>query len=161
MSLGGRLVLSKSVSANLPLYFMSTFEMPKGVEDKLAGIQSNFLLGNREDGKRVHLVRWEEVIKLREEGGLQVVPLGIRNQTFLCNWSWRFGKERDSPWQRLLVARYCVEDVGGWSLGSKVKKESSPVVNVRWRIGKGHKKKEDLFKKNLRMLVGKGDKTLF
>lgn len=42
----------------------------------------------------MHVVGWSEVFKLKSEGGLGVVPLGLKNHALLCKWSWRFGRER-------------------------------------------------------------------
>lgn len=35
-----------------------------------------------------------------------------RNQALLCKLSWRFGREKDALWRKVLVARYGVEDIG-------------------------------------------------
>lgn len=58
------------------------------------------------------------------------------------------------------MARYKIEDIGGWRLGDKVE-EGSPAVRAWWRISNGKGKVGSIFKEKLRMLVRKGDKTLF
>ncbi|GKD85569.1 RNA-directed DNA polymerase, eukaryota, partial [Tanacetum coccineum] len=42
LSIGGRLTLIKSVLSSLPLYYMSSFKVPKGVLSKMESIRRNF-----------------------------------------------------------------------------------------------------------------------
>lgn len=60
-----------------------------------------------------------------------------------------------------MVARYGVEDRGGWDLREKVEKLGSPVLKAWWRIDRGKGKFGSIFKEKLKILVGKGDRTLF
>lgn len=50
----------------------------------------------------------------KASGGLGIVPLQVRNQVFLCKWTWRLGKEREALWAKVLAARYGLgeEEVG-------------------------------------------------
>jgi hypothetical protein len=43
LSKGGKLTLLKSTLSNLPMYFLSLFNLPAGVADQLDRIQRNFL----------------------------------------------------------------------------------------------------------------------
>lgn len=117
LSRGGRLALIKSVLGNLLIYYMSIFEMPKG-------IVRNFFWGDKDNRKRVHLIAWSEVTKPKPYSGLGVVPLEVRNQALLCKWSWRFDREGEAFWCRILVARFGVDDLGEWDLGESKKYES-------------------------------------
>ncbi|GJR22073.1 hypothetical protein Tco_0970600 [Tanacetum coccineum] len=47
LSIGGRLTLIKSVLSSLPLYYMSSFKIPKGVLSKMESIRRNFSMGEK------------------------------------------------------------------------------------------------------------------
>lgn len=63
-----RLTLIKSILINLPTYYMSIFEMPKGIVRKLEQLFRKFLWGDKKDSKKVHLVPWSQVIKPKSKG---------------------------------------------------------------------------------------------
>lgn len=105
LSLGGRITLIKAVLLNLPTYYLSMFQLPKGIEKKLEQLFGNFLWGGNEAKRKVHLVAWPEVVKPKIKGGLGIVPLYLKNQALLCKWAWRFGREKDALWVKILSAK--------------------------------------------------------
>ena len=60
------------------IYYMSLFKMPKAVIESLDRIRKDFLLEVNGDKKKLHLLKWSEVIKPKCAGG---------------SWSWQFGKQ--------------------------------------------------------------------
>ncbi|XP_022032250.1 uncharacterized protein LOC110933328 [Helianthus annuus] len=52
LSIGGRLMLVKSVLESLPVYFFSIFKVPCKVVDKLEALIKNFLWGGTEEVKK-------------------------------------------------------------------------------------------------------------
>lgn len=70
--------------------------MPKGVVDKIVQLLRKFLWGNNDMKRNVHLVAWSEVLKPKSKGGLGIVSIQSRNQSLLCKWGWRFGREREA-----------------------------------------------------------------
>lgn len=60
-----------------------------------------------------------------------------------------------------MAARYGLEDERGWSLTNKVERGGSTMVRTWWRIGKGQGKVGVMFWKNLKTLVGRGDRARF
>ena len=52
-----RLTLIKSTLSNLPIYFMSLFVIPRKVRLRLEKIQREFLWGDLEQRRKIHLVR--------------------------------------------------------------------------------------------------------
>ena len=79
LSLGGRLTLINSVLDSMPAYMMSVFPIPDGVIDRLDAIRRNFLLEGNSDTKKIHLVKWDELIGSKQKGGLGVRILKIQN----------------------------------------------------------------------------------
>ena len=52
----GRLTLIKSTLTNMPIYTMSLFQIPKGVQARLEKIQRDFLWGGGNLDRKIHLV---------------------------------------------------------------------------------------------------------
>lgn len=77
ITLGGRLTLINSNSGNLPLYYMSLFKMPFTVARKTERIQRQFLWGDSNEKRRLHMVGWDRVTKSKKRGGLGVRRLLI------------------------------------------------------------------------------------
>ncbi|XP_059628959.1 uncharacterized protein LOC132271553 [Cornus florida] len=116
LSKGGKVTLIKSTLLSLPTYFLSMFQIPCSVTDRIEKIQRDFLWGGRGEEFKYHLVRWEQVCKSMKLGGLGIRRLVPFNQTLLGKWLWRYGTERHRPWRRLVSSRY-VKESGGWSTG--------------------------------------------
>ena len=93
LSRGGRLTLIRSVLSSLPKYYLSLFKLPQGIADTLEKLMRDFLWGGDNDSS-CHLVRWEEVIKPKHKGGLEIGNLILRNKSLLVKWLWRFTRER-------------------------------------------------------------------
>ena len=56
LSKGGRLTLIKSTLSNLPIYFLSLFVIPRKVRLRLEKIQMEFLWGDLEEKRKIHLL---------------------------------------------------------------------------------------------------------
>ena len=72
LSRGGRLTLIKSVISSLPIYYLSLFKALISVICSLEKLMRDFFweAGDLVGGD--HLVRWEEVCKAKENGGLGI-----------------------------------------------------------------------------------------
>ncbi|KAJ9689585.1 hypothetical protein PVL29_014989 [Vitis rotundifolia] len=114
ISKGGHLTLIKSTVSNLPIYFMSLFVIPKKVRLRLEKIQREFLWGDREERRKIHLVRWEVICKDKRHGGLGLRHLKDFNHALLGKWLWKFPIERESFWRRVIVGKFGEVD-GGWT----------------------------------------------
>ncbi|CAL5391723.1 unnamed protein product [Camellia sinensis] len=79
--------------------------MPKMVAKKLESIQSAFLWGGLDLRKKVHLVKWKDVSKSKNIGGLGVKRIRIMNVCLLLKW-WRFGAEENSLWKDVICRKY-------------------------------------------------------
>lgn len=58
LSLGGEIVLLKSVLHALPIYYLSFFKAPEGIIDVIGSLFRNFLRGGSEGNKKIHWVAW-------------------------------------------------------------------------------------------------------
>ncbi|GKB80164.1 RNA-directed DNA polymerase, eukaryota [Tanacetum coccineum] len=68
LSIGGRLTLIKSVLSSLPLYYMSSFKVPKGVLSKMESIRRNFFNGVENAEKKMSLIGWNKILASKKSG---------------------------------------------------------------------------------------------
>ncbi|KAK2640224.1 hypothetical protein Ddye_028019 [Dipteronia dyeriana] len=80
--------------------------MPVGVALAVEKLQRGFLWGDGGSKRKIHAVKWEEVCKSKSVGGLGIGRVLVKNNGLLTKWIWRFGRERDALWHRVLVAKY-------------------------------------------------------
>lgn len=155
LSLGGRVTLIKLVLINLPTYFLSLFAIPNGVANKIEKLFRRFLWGDHLEKRRVHLVAWSEVTKAISKDGLGIVHIRLRNEALLCKWGWRFGREPNALWVRVLSAKYGTSDTNKWCLGEEVDKSGLEMLKAWWRVCQGRTEVGNFFKECLRILVDK------
>ena len=110
-------MLLKSTLSSLPTYFLSLFTIRTYVANKIEKLQRDFLWGD----SKTHLVGWDKVCAPLANGGLGIRELTTFNKALLGKWLWRFGKEEDRLWRRVVVSKYG-EEWGGWTskLGREV-----------------------------------------
>ena len=111
LSLGGRLVLLKSVLSSIPVYFLSFFKAPSGIISTLDSLFINFFWGGGEDFRKLSWTKWDTICLKRDKGGLWLKRLREFNFSLLGKWVWRVLEERESMWNRVLRAKY--GEVGG------------------------------------------------
>ena len=63
-------VIKKSTLSNLPVYFMSLFKIPVSMATQLEKIQRQFLWGDLDNKRKLHLVGWNSVSKGKNLGAL-------------------------------------------------------------------------------------------
>ncbi|KAJ9705752.1 hypothetical protein PVL29_003718 [Vitis rotundifolia] len=112
LSKGGRITLLKSTLANMPVYQMSLFRMPKSVARRLDKLQRDFLWGGGNLDRKAHLVNWEMVCRDKEKGRLGIRKLNLLNIALLGKWIWRFACAKEDFWKQVLIAKYGQEDFG-------------------------------------------------
>ncbi|GJV71286.1 RNA-directed DNA polymerase, eukaryota [Tanacetum coccineum] len=106
LSIGGRLTLIKSVLSSLPLYYMSSFKVPKGVLNKIESIRRNFFNGVENAEKKMSLIGWNKILASKKNGGLGVSSFFTYNCALLFKWIWQFLANGASLWSRFISAIY-------------------------------------------------------
>jgi hypothetical protein len=122
LSTGGRLTLINSVLSSLPMYMMSFFEIPKGVRKKLDYFRSRFFWQSNEHKRKYRLAKWDILCQLKEQGGLGIYNLELKNIALLSKWLYRL-LTTEGTWQQIIKNKY---------LGSK------PIVQAQWKSGDSH-----------------------
>lgn len=159
LSIAGRLTLIKASIASLPLYYMSLFQAPKGVIEKINKLQRQFLWGGEGGKNAMSLAAWDKVVLPKILGGLNCGSLLHRNISLLCKWIWRFLNEQRALWRSVVQAKY------GYHPSLLHHELSIPPRGGPWRsICAGilnHPVSCDLMKSKIRRTVGCGESILF
>lgn len=59
-----------------------------------------------DEGGRVHLVKWDVVVKPMELGGLRIGSLRLCKEALLAKGLWWFLMEFDTLWHKVIVSRH-------------------------------------------------------
>jgi len=104
------------------MYMMSFFEIPKEVRKKLDYFRSRFFWQSDEHKRKYRLAKWDILCQPKEQGGLGIQNLELKNIALLSKWLYRL-LTIDGTWQQILRNKY---------LGTK------PLIQVHWKSGDSH-----------------------
>ena len=150
LSYGDMLVLVNSVLTSLPMFMLSFMEIPKGVLKRLDFYRSRFFWQSDENKKKYRLTRWNIICRPKDQGGLGVEVLELKNKCLLSKWLFKLLNE-EGVWLELLQNKY---------LHSKTlaQVEAQPNDSPFW---KGLMRvKEDFFSRGS-FRIGNGETTRF
>ncbi|KAL6218764.1 hypothetical protein ACLB2K_011973 [Fragaria x ananassa] len=88
LSFAGRLTLVQSVTSAIPMYAMQTTKFPFSLCDKLDKLNRDFIWGDVENKKMVHLVNWDTICQPKYLGGLGIKKTADMNQAMLSKIGW-------------------------------------------------------------------------
>ncbi|GLU01659.1 hypothetical protein SLE2022_189580 [Rubroshorea leprosula] len=106
LSLGGRITLINSVLSSLPVFWMSVYLIPKGTIHSLDKIRRGFLWGGAAGEKKINWVKWEQVCKVKKQGGLGVKDLRKFNIALLGKWWGRLVMAEKGLWKKVIEEKY-------------------------------------------------------
>ncbi|KAE8727738.1 hypothetical protein F3Y22_tig00005401pilonHSYRG00019 [Hibiscus syriacus] len=109
LSFGGKIYLVKSVLANLPVFYLSLFQMPSKVAKKLNQLIARFIWGIK-DISGIHWLKWDQICKPRDRGGLGFFDLKLENWSLLNKWVWRFGTDHELLRKKIIAGKYGFDD---------------------------------------------------
>jgi hypothetical protein len=105
LSYGDRLVLINSVLTSLPMFMLSFLEVPIGVRKRLDFYRSRFFWQSDENKKKYRLTKWNIVCRPKDQGGLGIEVLELKNKCLLSKWLFKLLNE-EGVWQELLHNKY-------------------------------------------------------
>ena len=115
LSKGGRLTLLQSTLWSLPIYYMSLFTIPASVAIQLEKIMRDFLWSKHARVNDFHWVSGDEICRPKEDGGLGILLLRVMNEALKTKWLWRYAKEEDALWKKVIVFKYGTNTFCWWS----------------------------------------------
>jgi hypothetical protein len=89
LSIGGRLVLINLVMSNMVLYMLYFFLLPKGFLKRLDFFRSRFFWQGDNKKKKYRLAKWSVVCRPKDQGGLGIQDLKVKNTALLGKWLFR------------------------------------------------------------------------
>ncbi|KAM7480816.1 hypothetical protein LguiB_005399 [Lonicera macranthoides] len=153
LSKGGRLTLIQSVLESIPIYYLSLFKMPISVCNTIEKMMRDFFWEGYGESVGDHLIRWDNVSKSKEKGGLGIGNIAFKNAALLGKWLWRFPNEQNSFWCLIIKSKYGIH-VNGWDTNLVTR---STHRNPWKAISSGIEK----FKAFIRLKVGMGNSIRF
>jgi hypothetical protein len=105
LSYGDRLVLINSVLTSLPMFMLSFFEIPIGVRKRLDFYRSRFFWQSDGHKKKYRLTRWNIICRPKDQGGLGVEVLEIKNKCLLSKWLFKLLTEQ-GVWKDVMQNKY-------------------------------------------------------
>ena len=105
LSYGDRLVLINSVLTSLPMFLLSFFQIPVGVHKRLDFYRSRFFWLSDKHKRKYWLSKWNIICHPKDEGGLGIEVLEIKNKCLLSKWLYKILNE-EGVWRELLCNKY-------------------------------------------------------
>ena len=148
LSWAERKTLINSVAQTIPIYTMSTFNIPNKVCDKLDLMARRFWWKpNQREGRFMAWRAWDKLCYPRSAGGLGFKKSKSINSALLAKLAWLVASKRDSLCLRILRAKYKVKE--DW-LQAEATKYASPI----WKAIEGARV---IVKKGACFLIGDGE----
>jgi hypothetical protein len=87
------------------MFILFFFELPKGVRKRWDFYRSCFFWQNDKTLKKYRLTRWNIIWCPKDQGGLGIEVLDIKNKCFLSKWLFKL-LNVEGMWQELLQNKY-------------------------------------------------------
>jgi hypothetical protein len=87
------------------MFLLSFYEIPKGVRKRLDFYRSRFFWQSDSQKKKYRLTMWNIVCRPKDQGGLGIEVLDIKNRCLLSKWLLKLLSE-EGVWQEMLSNKY-------------------------------------------------------
>lgn len=106
MWFAGRVTLAKSVLEAIPTYSMLTCKLPRDSLKEIQKVQRAFIWGDTDESKKAHTVKWDQITKPIDKGGLGVKDLVEMNTACIHKLGWQVKCRTKSLRTRVLQDKY-------------------------------------------------------
>ncbi|XP_050386378.1 uncharacterized protein LOC126802738 [Argentina anserina] len=108
VTMAGRLTLVQSVTFDIPFYAMQTAKLPISLCEKIDKLNRDFIWGDIENKRRVHLMNWDTICRPKQLGGLGIKKTAEMNQAILAKIGWRLFLKDSGLWANMFSSKYLV-----------------------------------------------------
>ena len=99
-----REVLLKAVIQANPIYTMGCFKLRLSLCNEIETLNKKFWWGQRDDRRKIHWVKWEEMTKSKTIGCMGFRDLAMFNDSLLAKQAWRLLHNKTSLFYKVFVA---------------------------------------------------------
>ena len=151
MPYGGRLILINLVLTSMPMFLLSFFEVPVGVQKRLDFYRSRFFWQSDDLKRKYRLTKWDIICRPKDQGGLGIENLEVKNKCLLSKWLYKLSSETGATWAQILRNKY---------LHSKTLSQVTvrPMDSPFW---KGLMRVKSVFFNRTKFVIGNGTSTRF
>jgi hypothetical protein len=105
LSSGGKSILIESSLSSLPNYIMGVYLLPKEVHHKMDSARANFYWDSGNE-KKYQMVKWEDLAKPKDHGGLGFTNTRLMNECLLSKWIFKLERGDEDLCSVLLRKKY-------------------------------------------------------
>jgi hypothetical protein len=107
MSSAAKLTLSNACLANLPTFMMGFNYLGEGVHGEMDKVRGRFYWEGDAQTFKYHKMKWENVCRPKEYGGLGIINTRFMNIALLLKWIWKlFNCPDETPWIQMINNKY-------------------------------------------------------
>lgn len=106
LSYTGRLTLIKSIPYESYIYWSRIFGLPGKLKKQIESLFARFMWSGLELKKKIHVVTWENVCKLFEEGVLNIRRVKDMNNAGVMKHVWWLATNKENLWVRWIHEKY-------------------------------------------------------
>ena len=88
------------------MFLLSFFEVPVRVRKRLDFYRSRFFWQGDELKRKYRLAKWDIICRPKDQGGLGIENLEVKNRCLLSKWLWKLSLENDAMWAQILRNKY-------------------------------------------------------
>ena len=90
----------------MPMFLLSFFQVPVGVRKRLDFYRSRFFWQGDELKRKYRLTKWDIVCRAKDQGGLGIENLEVKNRCLLSKWLWKLSFKTEAMWAQILRSKY-------------------------------------------------------
>ena len=101
LSQAGREVLIKAVIQTIPTYAIGCFKLPMGLCNEIEVMIRKFCWEQRGEKRKIHWLKWNEMTKFKNEGGMGFHDLALHNNSLLAKQAWCLLQDQGSLFYKI------------------------------------------------------------
>ncbi|XP_073360310.1 uncharacterized protein [Aegilops tauschii subsp. strangulata] len=106
LSKAARTILINLSLSRLLLFIMSFYSFPETLHHEIGSVQARFYWAGEGDKQKYHMVRWSEICKPRDQGGLGIMSSKRMNLALLTHRLWRIANGDGGLWLQIVRQKY-------------------------------------------------------